>query len=536
MLQQVVGTCLMTRDLDSLWMLGDPAEVVPQLPPAAVYHLSRVAEYEDRQLLVLHAAVEQIQCCWDMDTWNRDRFDPAGADGWLARIVELPDEAWLEKIHGLLQDGFGLHLLSRVVIFNLKMEAEHPEDTAYYTTPDEYFELQPLDGTPEDAWNTIIRFIDRWYETDATGIQQLLLATIMEFPTALEEESYRLRNGRIRDEGFWDSHSAQAVYTPVDPARISIDRLSAPLEPPVVRSFLPATPGPAPRDVFAASLEGLTEGEQDAVRSNFALLCNRMTAADGVDIADETSMSDVLDRARAGVNLGLSYFVRHRKVPGVDILRSLHVSHLFQCGYFLQKQTSILAATLMRTGVVSLSPGTSTLLEGPWSAFFAAQLERHPKLDPGLGSGGRAVAASELEQIALITELLEELSVFKGLCFEVLGLPASLLTEEGAARTTRRTPGAITFGDLFRSAAVALVVRGKTSAVPLTRPAVRQFYADPANLKRATHELTQKLAVSVALTPRRLARIVATHLAPLASEKDPEAVLLLRRIPPPATR
>jgi len=123
------------------------------------------------------------------------------------------------------------------------------------------------------------------------------------------------------------------------------------------------------------------------------------------------------------------------------------------------------------------------------------------------------------------------MSVFKGLCFEVLGLPASLLTEAGAARTSRNAPGAITFGDLLRSAAVALVVKGKASAVPLAAAAARAFLADPENVPRARKALADLLAPRVALTPVRLARIVDTHLAPLAGATDPEAVLLLSRRP-----
>ncbi len=242
-------------------------------------------------------------------------------------------------------------------------------------------------------------------------------------------------------------------------------------------------------------------------------------------------MSDVLERARAGVNLGLAYFVLHRSLPAQEILRSQHVSRLFQCGYFLQKQTSALAGTLMRTGIVSLSPGTSTLLEGHWSSFLSALLERHPKLDPGFGDGLHPRSVSTLEQLALITELLEEMSVFKGLCFDVLGIPAGILTEQGAARTSRHTPGAITFGDLFRSAAVALVSRGKSSAVPLTAPAIKEFYANPDNFEAARLQLTLALKGALALPARRIARIVDTHLDALRPGTEPEAILLLSRRP-----
>ena len=305
-LQRAVEVSLSGRNLDALWALGDPSRVVPELPPSAVYHLSRVADHEDRRLLVLHAAVEQLQCCWDMDTWRGDGFDPAGADEWIARMLELPDEAWNEKIHGLLPDGFGLHLLSRMTIFNLKLEPERPENSAWYTTPDEYFELQPLPDTPEEAWNNLLRFIDRWYEFDATGIQRLLLATTMELPCALEEESYRLRNGRIRDEGFWDAHTAREIYTPVDPARVSLEKAGTPLERPAVACYLPVAASRREGDLLSEGLARLIVEEQDAVRGNLALLCNRMTAADGVDVADEAGLADVLERDRAGVNLGLA--------------------------------------------------------------------------------------------------------------------------------------------------------------------------------------------------------------------------------------
>jgi len=530
-LQRAVETSLSGRNLDALWALGDPSRVVPELPPSAVYHLSRVADHEDRRLLVLHAAVEQLQCCWDMDTWRDDLFNPAGADEWIARMLELPDEAWNEKIHGLLPDGLGLHLLSRVAIFNLKLEPESPEDSAWYTTPDGYFELHPLPDTPEDAWNNLLRLVDRWYEFDATGIQRLLLATTMELPTALEEESYRLRNGRIRDEGFWDAHTAREIYAPVDPARVSLEMPETHLERPSVACYLPVSASRREGDLLSEALARLSPEEQDAVRGNLALLCNRMTAADGVDIADEVGLADVLERARACVNLGMAYFVRHRGRAAEDVLRGLHVSRLFQCGYYLQRQGAVLGATLMRTGVVSLSPGTATLLEGPWSAFLAGLLAPHPHLDWAPEKSRRPAPPSTLDQLALITELLEEMSVFKGLCFEVLGLPASLLTEAGAARTSRHAPGAITFGDLLRSAGAALVVKGKASAVPLTAVVARAFLAAPENVPRARQALADLIAPRVALTPVRLARIVDTHLAPLAGATDPEAVLLLSRRP-----
>ena len=531
-IQRAMGSCLSTRRLDAIWRLGDPAVVVPALPPSAVYHLSRIADHEDLQILLLHAAVEQVQCCWDMDTWRRDRFEPAGADAWIASMLELPDEAWLAKVPHLLLDGFGLYLLSRAAIFNLKQEPECPEDSVWYTTPDRYFELQPLQDTPEEAWNNLLRFIDRWYENDATAIQQLLLATLMELPTALEEESYRLRNGRIRDEGFWDAHEAREIYAPVDPSRISLESVGAPLEPPAVISYLPVSATAPAGDLLSLAMAGLSPGEQDAALGNLALLCNRMAAADELDIADELALADVLARARAGVNLGLAYFVQNRSRAPEEVLRRVHVSKLFQCGNHLQRQGATLAATLMRTGVVSLSPGTATLLEGPWSAFLAALLAPHPLLDWAPRGHHRPVAPSTLEEIALITELVEEMSVLKGVCFEVLGVPADLLTEEGALRTSRRTPGAITFGDLLRTAAVALVMKGRASTVPLTAPVARAFLADPAGPGRARQELVSRISAAVALTPQRIFRVVDTHLAPLEGAKDPEQVLLLVRRPP----
>jgi hypothetical protein len=530
-LQRAVGACLTTRRLDALWSLGDPATVVPTLPSSAVYLLARLADHEDRQILLLHADVEQVQCCWDMDTWRRDRFEPSGADAWISGLLELPDEAWLAKVPGLLPDGFGLYLLSRAVIYNLKLEPECPEDSVWYTTPDGYFELQPLPDTPEDAWNNLLRFVDRWYEHDATAIQRLLLGTIMELPCALEEESYRLRNGRIRDEGFWDVHQAREIYTPVDPSRIRLESDDAPLEPLSVRSYLPVTRPSPGVDPLSLAMGDLSPEEQDAALGNLALLCNRMTAADEVDIGDESALADVLARARAGVNLGIAYFARHRSRSPGEVLRRVHLSRLFQCGYHLQRQGAVLAATLMRTGVVSLSPGTATLLEEPWSAFLAGLLAPHPLLDWAPAGQHRPVAPSTLEELALITELVEEMSVFKGICFEVLGMPAVLLTEEGAARTSRKTPGAITFGDLLRTAAVALVVKGKASAVPLSAPAARAFLADPAGPGLARQALATRLAAVVALTPQRIARVVDTHLEALDGARDPEQVLLLVRRP-----
>ncbi len=525
---QTAQQCLAKRNLDALWALGNPEEIVPALPASAFYHLVRIAEHEDRELLVLHASTEQVQCCWDMDSWKQDRFDPDGADEWMAALLELPDEKFLEKVHGLLPDGFGLYLLSRATIYNVKLNPDIPENDSFFTTPDEYFELQPLQDTPDESWRLLVRFIDRWYALDAEGIQKLLIAVPMELPTFLEEDAYSLRNGRIRDEGFWDTFTAREIYRPVDPARVRLDDRATLVDPPRVATVLPAPWREEETDLLGRAIHALEPLQADAVRANFALLCNRLLAADEVDVADDDAAANIVLRARNAVNLALEYFVTHRKLEAHEVLRRLHVSRLFQCGYFLVHQLAQLARELMKSGAVSLSPGTYTLLEGPWLAFFQALLAPHPLLDPALAGKTGLQFPSSLAQVAQAAEWVEEMSLFKGICFEVLAIPAEVLTNEGAARTCRRNPGAITFGDLLRTAAASLALSGKSGVMSLSRAAANRFLAVPGAKEKARAALAGRIGAVLPLAPARIARIVDTHLQPWNDASDPEAVFLIR--------
>lgn len=527
-LLHVAQQCLVKKSLDALWALGNPEDLVPALPSSAFYHLVRIAEHEDRELLVLYASTEQLQCCWDMDAWKRDHFDSEGADEWVAQLLELPDEKFLEKIHGLLPDGFGLYLLSRVSIYNLKLNEDVPENATFYTTPDKYFELQPLEDTSEDSWRLLLRFIDRWYALDASGIQKLLVAVLMELPTYLEEDAFLLRNGRIRDEGFWDTFSARDIYRPLDPARIRLDNKAGSTEKPRVAAMMPILWQATEGDLLGIGIEHLDTAQADAVRDNFVLLCNRLMAADEVDIADEHVAFEVIQRARSGVNLALDYFHTHRRLQPHEVLQRLHVSRLFQCGYFLINQLAQLAREMMKSGVVSLSPGTYTLLEGPWLVFFQDLLRQHPSLNLALDGSTNVVFPSTLAQISKAAEWIEEMSLLKGICFELLQIPAAVLTQEGASRTCRRHPGAITFGDLLRTSAASMALSGKSQVMMLSRAAALRFLADPEGCEKARRALFEKIAMVVDFASHRVSRIVDTHLAPLDKVLDPESVFLIR--------
>ncbi len=513
---RVLRDCRRKHDLNPLWTLGEPRSLVPSLSNSALFLLSRFAEGEDRNLLLLHASTDQIQCCWDMDVWKGDTFDAAIAGDWLGELLEMPDEIFQERLKNLLPDGFGLAFLRTARILNLRIDEVLPESPVYYATPDLYFEFHPLEDTDEVTWKNLIRFLDRCYETDPEWIQQLIMAVTMEFPTALEEESFRLRNGRIRDDGFWDLYSAREIYAPVDPARISLDPVEGSVQPPPV-SGVAVLSEPGEGDLLAQALGELGPEGHDAVLENLSLLCNRMMAADEVDPADAGALEELLERARAGVNLGLAYFVHHRKRTAAEVLHSLHVSRLFQCGYSLSKQCSLLAHTLMRTGIVSLSPGTYTLLEEGWMQFFEGLLLRHPRLCRGMLQGlveSKTEFFSTLEQLQLATDLLEEMSLFKGICFGLLGIPGTVLTDEGAAGTSRRTPGAMTFGDMFRTAAVALVCVGDSSRVPLPSD-ISLPAGSPEFQARAKDALMKELTRETPLATARAERIALTHLSPL---------------------
>jgi len=211
-------------------------------------------------------------------------------------------------------------------------------------------------------------FLEIFYRVDADGYRRVMEALIVELESEVEEEGYRLRNGRMTDYGFPDFEEALEIYRFVNPDSPVLEKdftLSTGREEVDKRSptFYLAfqNEGPFLSSVLSriADLEGLNR-----LNEEITILCNKAVVAESVDRFSIEEMERAAGKVFHYLNLGLQYLSREEEERAFEILRSLRVQRIFQCG---------LGTTLL------LKRRAESILKGRW---FGGDRENLVFLDP----------------------------------------------------------------------------------------------------------------------------------------------------------
>jgi hypothetical protein len=207
-----------------------------------------------------------------------------------------------------------------------------------------------------------------FYRIDSEGYQRLMESLICEIESELEETGYHLRNGRLNDYGFPDLEEALEIYRFVNPhSLVSEERF------PEVRGQRGIERGSS---IFYLTFQN--EGpflspilskiddsqEQDRLRQQITTLCNKAIVAEAIDLSNIIGMERVIKKVYHTLNLGLQYLSKEEEARALEILRSLPVERLFQCG---------VSKTLL------LKRKGESILKGPW---FSGDRENLVLLDP----------------------------------------------------------------------------------------------------------------------------------------------------------
>jgi len=327
------GSEMMTRILDH----DHPHKMVQALSEEDFFWLVKKVGDENSRLLLRLASWEQRQYLLDLELWQNDRFTFSEALLWIKRLQEA-DEQGLGK--WLLGEGeYFARLFFLGTIELIQKEAEEPLDLPHdFFTFDGTVYIRVIDPRYNDLIRAILQSLYRENLIRTTVLLEDLAGSIA---AELEEELYRIRNVRIAENGFLPFDEAVAVYAPSDTESLTRTEVSRPR--PAATSgnagtMVPVLPlfNSGTGTVLAEAVAGIADIRfLDRIRIEFAGLCNKLAAADGLSNFERDTLVDKCRKAAGYINLALEKTSGGSPAGALERLQDNCLETLFRAGYGL---------------------------------------------------------------------------------------------------------------------------------------------------------------------------------------------------------
>ena len=338
--------------LHYLFLSEHPEQLVQQFPELEVFLTVKEVGEKDCLDLISLTTAEQFQYILDLDFWKRDQLDSEKVLHWMEILLESGEKKVAQFIHSTDPELIGLLLKKFLQVITLEGEPIEVRDRIPLFTLDQHYFI---DFKGKGVREIFQPFLEILYRVDEKGYRRLVDSLIVELESELEEAGYRLRNGRLADYGFPDFEEALEIYSFVNP-----DSLTGEKRPPQIRD-LEETEKESPTfyltfqnegPFLSSILSGIDDPrEQERLNQEIATLCNKAVVAEALDLSNIAGMERVIRKVYHYLNLGLQYLSKEEEGKAFEILRSIPMQRLFQCG---------VSATIL------LRRKAESILKGPW--------------------------------------------------------------------------------------------------------------------------------------------------------------------------
>jgi hypothetical protein len=323
----------------------------------------------------------------------------------------------------------------------------------------------------------------------------------------------------MADLGFTDFYEALEVYSELDPASVRIGDQPASRVRPVVDAgeshlrlpgaLVERLTGSSP---FARAL-GAIGGADELAEIHHALvaLCNRALSADRVSPGDHETLSAVLGRVAATLDLAVEFLARGSEERAVAAVRAVPLVRLFQLGVSLVGKVRKLALSLGKQTPFAGLGVHGHLFEAEDAEVIAAVTRLRPlfprRLESPPAPGERPF--SSLADVALATTALERagaaVALLHGLGVRAEQLAPPALDDAGVELA------ALDHGILGRTVVAARLVGGEPGpfrpfpATKLEALHDRLAAVTAGDLRKAVHAVLATAAPGGTLTPAMVA-------------------------------
>jgi hypothetical protein len=389
---------------------NEPEELVRRLSAQEIYLMVKELGPEDVPEVFGLVSTDQFTTFLDLDCWRQDLFDAPTALRWLSLLLEAGEE---KTLNTAAEFDFELLVLLIKKLIRITRGPEDVEDE------EELAELMRRSGGYEiecrqsEHAKIVFAFLDILFRLDHPLYMRLLAAVRWEHESALEEEVFGFRTGRLQEHGFADPFEALAVYAWLDPAGFDpAHHLKLPMEP--VEEGVEA-PGfvlsaARPRDLLAEVLAGGIDSE---TCWELTFLLNKVMVADRVDVGEISQVHASMEEVYRYLNLALEHLCDGDVNRAADLVEGVYLQSLFRVGFSL---TLGLQRRASKLGEARIAP----YLDGPFRALIAALGRKKPRFFEGMemeDRGGERPFAN-LRDIRQAEEWLDRLEVQQRL-FEV---------------------------------------------------------------------------------------------------------------------
>ncbi len=351
--------------LHHLFLSENPEQLVQQFPELEVFlTIKEVGEKDSLELISL-TTPEQFQYLLDLDFWKKDQLDSEKVLHWMELLLESGEKKITQFIQSTDPEFIALLLKKFLEVTTMEGEALETRDRIPLFTLDQYYYIHFKGKGVREIFQP---FLENFYRVDNRGFRRLMDSLLVELESELEETAYRLRNARLADYGFPDFEEALEIYRFLNPDSLVVgespvrirDRGEAGTEGSVFYLTF-RDQGPFFSSVFS---EIDSPDEQDRLKQEITALCNKAIVAEAVDLSNIAAMERTVEKVYHYLNLGLLYSSKEDRMKALQLLRSLPLQRLFQCGV----STTIL-----------LRRKAESILKGPW---FSNDQENLVFLDP----------------------------------------------------------------------------------------------------------------------------------------------------------
>jgi hypothetical protein len=120
--------------------------------------------------------------------------------------------------------------------------------------------------------------------------------------------------------------------------------------------------------------------EQDRLKQEITALCNKAIVAEAIDLSNIAAMERVVKKVYHTLNLGLQYLSKEDERKSLEILQSVPVQRLFQCGVSTTLLLRRKAESILKGPWFSNDQGNLVFLDSPHFEKFEGILRRRPAL------------------------------------------------------------------------------------------------------------------------------------------------------------
>lgn len=305
----------------------DDKKLTWAMQPQEVYWLFKEVGGEGAMELLALTNPVQFLFILDMELWRGWSFMEDKAVEYLGYLIKGGEEHFLELLPHLDFNLLSL-LLSREIVVaggigDLNTDEERLTDWDH--TFDDVFLIKFRNPKHSQIIGSFLELICRYDNQLYTALMESVSGDI---DTEMEEESYRMKSGRLADLGFPPRDEALEIYSRVNPATF-VPGSNKSLLQTKGSTTLPATF--ISGKTFLERVIPLVDSENFRMELNY--LVNTALVADQAHLGNTEYMRAVVERVYGYLNIALEHLSHGDEIKGAKILGGEYLKRLFQLGF-----------------------------------------------------------------------------------------------------------------------------------------------------------------------------------------------------------